>query len=313
MKNKLISVIIPVYNNEKYFERCILSVVNQSYKNIEIIIINDCSTDNVKTIIDKYKKIDKRISNYENEKNMGVGYTRNRGLDLAKGKYIYFLDSDDYIEEKCLELLYKSISRNSSFSCMLKGFKEIDGKRTETYRTFEELLLLQSPSVDIRLFNKKVIDMSKVRFSDLKIAEDLEFIFKLLIFNEHVSFVDEALYTYVIHEDSSLRSNSSNQLDTLLAFDSICEFAKINNKYDLFVKTIEFAAVSHILVGTTSRIMNTENYKKEDILKCVNYVKEKFPNWEMNEYVHKYLFNNLRCKKIFDDLVQYGLSLKTKI
>lgn len=313
MKNKLISVIIPVYNNEKYFERCILSVVNQSYKNIEIIIINDCSTDNVKTIIDKYKKIDKRISNYENEKNMGVGYTRNRGLDLAKGKYIYFLDSDDYIEEKCLELLYKSISRNSSFSCMLKGFKEIDGKRTETYRTPEELLLLQSPSVDIRLFNKKVIDISGVRFSDLKIAEDLEFIFKLLIFNEHVSFVDEALYTYVIHEDSSLRSNSSNQLDTLHAFDSICEFAKINNKYDLFVKTIEFAAVSHILVGTTSRIMNTKNYKKEDILKCINYVKEKFPNWEMNEYVHKYLFNNLRCKKIFDDLVQYGLSLKTKI
>lgn len=311
--NKLISVIIPVYNNEKYFERCILSVINQSYKNIEIIIINDCSTDNVKNIIEKYKKIDKRISYYENINNMGVGYTRNRGLDLAKGKYIYFLDSDDYIEKKCLELLHKSISINSSFSCMLRGFKEIDGKRTETHRTPEELLLLQSPSVDIRLFNKKVIDMSKVRFSDLKIAEDLEFIFKLLIFNEHVSFVDEALYTYVIHADSSLRSNLSNQLDTLLAFDSICEFAKNNNKYDLFVNAIEFAAVSHILVGTTSRIMNTQNYKKEDILKCVNYVKEKFPNWEINEYVHKYLFNNLRCKKIFNDLVQYGLNLKTKI
>lgn len=307
---ELISVIIPVYNNEKYFERCILSVINQTYKNIEIIVINDCSTDKVKDIIEKYKKIDMRILCYENENNMGVGYTRNKGLDIAKAKYVYFLDSDDYIEERCLELLYNSISPNDSFSCMLRGFKEINGIRTETFRTSEELLLLQSPSVDLRLFNKDIINMSGIKFSNLKITEDLEFIFKLLIFNENVSFVNEPLYTYVIHSDSSLRSNRLNQLDTLKAFDSICEFAKLNGKFEMFADRIEFAVVSHILFGTVNRIMSVENYEEEYIFKCVKYVNENFPNWKNNIYVQKYLLSNSKFKNHLKMMKKYGLIIK---
>ena len=124
MEKDLISVIIPVYNNENYFERCIKSVIEQTYNNIEIIIINDYSIDNVESIILKYKELDKRIKYYKNTKNEGVGYTRNLGISKSQGKYLYFLDSDDYIEKNCLEVLHSNINEDNSFSCMLKGFKE---------------------------------------------------------------------------------------------------------------------------------------------------------------------------------------------
>lgn len=303
----LISVIIPVYNNERFFDRCIQSVIGQSYKNIEIIIINDCSTDGVEKIIKNYKNIDNRIKYYKNDKNMGVGYTRNIGISYAEGEYIYFLDSDDYIEENCLKLLHSAIQENDSFSCMLKGYKEVNGERKCASRTKEELELLQSPSVDIRLFNKKVIDTSKIRFSDLKIGEDLEFIFKIMIFNNSVSYVDEALYTYVIHNDSSLRKNTTNQLDTILAIESIIKYAEENKKMNNFKDKIEFVAISHILLGTVGRIMNIDDYVEEDIFKCVDFINNNFPLWKDNEYVQRILLVKSDVNNRIKYLEKYGL------
>lgn len=292
MNYELISIVIPVYNSEKYFERCLLSVINQTYKNIEIIIINDCSTDNVESIILKYKELDSRIIYEKNISNMGVGYSRNKGIDLSKGKYIYFLDSDDYIKENTIELLYKAIKRDDSYCCMLSGFKEVDGVVKRAKRSIEELELLKSPSVCIRLFNKDIILKSNMRFSNLRIAEDLEFIFKILLYNSNVSYIDEALYTYVIHNDSSLRRYTDNQLDTLKAIDSICEYAKKIGKYDENKERIEYVAVDHILVGTINRIINTSDYKVDSINKCIDYINSNFPNWKENKFVLKYILGN---------------------
>jgi glycosyltransferase involved in cell wall biosynthesis len=302
MNNELISIIIPVFNNEKYFERCISSVINQTYKNIEIIIINDCSTDNVEKIILKYKELDNRIIYEKNTNNMGVGYSRNRGIDLSNGKYIYFLDSDDYIKENTIELLYKTIKPNDSYCCMLSGFKEVDGVVKSAKRSIEELELLKSPSVCIRLFNKDIILKSNIRFSNLRIAEDLEFIFKILLYNSNVSYLDEALYTYVIHNDSSLRRYTDNQLDTLKAIDSVCEYAKEIGKYDENKEKIEYVAVDHILVGTINRIMNTSDYKMDSINKCIDYINNNFPDWKENKFVLKYILSNNAITEKFKKL-----------
>ena len=90
MKKDLISIIIPVYNTQKFFKKCIESVIEQTYKNIEIIIINDCGTDNIEKIILDYKEKDNRIIYKSNKRNLGVGQSRNIGLELSKGKYIFF-------------------------------------------------------------------------------------------------------------------------------------------------------------------------------------------------------------------------------
>ena len=104
--NDLISIIIPIYNVEKYMEKCLNSVVNQTYNNIEIILIDDGSKDKSREICDNYAKKDNRIKVVHKENN-GVSSARNTGIDMSKGKYITFIDSDDYIDTDYIETLYK--------------------------------------------------------------------------------------------------------------------------------------------------------------------------------------------------------------
>lgn len=292
MNNDLISVIIPAYNNEIYISRCIESVLGQTYRNIEIIVINDCSTDNTGDIIQRYLTKDNRIAYYHNENNIGVGYTRNKGIELAKGKYIYFLDSDDYIETTAISDLYNGIKEGDSFCCTTLGFKEINGKRKSHIRLIEELELLQSPSVCLRLFNKNIIDKSNIRFSNLKIGEDLEFVFKLLLFNDQVSYIDKAIYTYVIHSDSLIHKSFEHRLDVLKAVASIEKYAKERNLYNKFYERLEFVNISHILLGTTKRIKSFDGDNQDDIKKCLEIVNEKYPNWKENKYIDRYLLEN---------------------
>ena len=302
MKNELVSIIIPVYNSYNWFERCILSVINQSYKNLEIIVINDGSTDNVEELILKYKDKDKRIIYLENDKNMGVGYTRNKGIETSHGNYIYFLDSDDYIEKETIEELYRNIKEDDIYCSMLAAYKEVDGVRSEAHRKIADLELLKSPSVCIRLFNKKVIKESKVTFSNIKIGEDLEFVFKLLMYNNKASYVDKLLYTYVIHDDSTIRSDTDNQLDTLKAIDSIVKYAKEIGKYEEYKEKIEYVAVEHILVGTIARILRIANDKDGSIKKCIDYINDNYPNWKQNKYVIERIFNNDKIMERFKEL-----------
>ena len=291
-KNDLISVIIPAYNSGKYIEKSLDSVVNQTYKNIEIIIVNDCSKDNVEDVILEYMKKDSRISYLKNEVNMGVGPTRNKGIEKAKGKYLYFFDSDDYISPNCIFELYNAIKEDDSFSCMTIGYKDIEGKLIPFSKSREELMLSEYPSVCMKLFNKRIIDELNLRFSTLRIAEDVEFVSKLLIYNNKVTFIDKPLFTYVIHNDSTIRTYNKTQLDVLNAIENIETFAKEHNKYDEFFDMIEYISVSHILVCAIKRIKGFKDYDENDIKKCIEFVNNKYPNWKNNKYVIKFFSAN---------------------
>ncbi len=113
MENELISVIVPIYNVDNYLEKCIDSIINQSYKNLEIILIDDGSTDDCGIICDKYKKNDERII-VIHKKNEGLSSARNKGLDIAKGNLISFIDGDDYIEHNMLATLKKNMEKYES-------------------------------------------------------------------------------------------------------------------------------------------------------------------------------------------------------
>ena len=107
MEDPLISIVMPAYNAEKYIDKSIESVLNQTYRNIELIIINDCSKDKTEEIIEKYCKQDIRVRKYTNQINSGVSFSRNFGVEQANGEWIAFLDSDDMIHPQLLEALYK--------------------------------------------------------------------------------------------------------------------------------------------------------------------------------------------------------------
>ena len=109
----LVSIIIPFYNVEDYIEECLKSVINQTYKNLEIICVDDCSPDNSYIIVNKYIDIDKRIKLIRHKENLGLGGARNTGLQNANGKFVYFLDSDDYIEIDDIDALFQPYEKGT--------------------------------------------------------------------------------------------------------------------------------------------------------------------------------------------------------
>lgn len=128
----LISVIVPVYNVEKYLNRCINSIVNQTYKNIEIILVDDGSEDKSGLVCDNYAAENSNIKVIHKE-NAGLGYARNSGLEIATGKYVVFVDSDDYIEQDMIDNLYFCITKYNAEAC-IAGFKRVYSDKTEIHK-----------------------------------------------------------------------------------------------------------------------------------------------------------------------------------
>lgn len=148
--NKLISVIVPVYNVEKYLDRCVESIVNQTYKNLEIILIDDGATDNSPEMCDEWKKKDNRIK-VIHKKNGGLSDARNCGIDTATGDYFAFVDSDDYIDEKMYECLINMIEADSSDISMC-SFRKVDEKGCDL--SIENTVL--NETIDKKLFFERL-------------------------------------------------------------------------------------------------------------------------------------------------------------
>ena len=221
----LISIVIPIYNAEKYLEECLNSIKNQTYKNFEVIMVNDGSKDESETICKRFLEYDARFR-YFTKENGGVSSARNLGLDNVKGDFITFIDSDDWIAENHLELLINSIKKTNSdivVSCYKEFDNNIDTYYTIVYTKQEKNLLnfekmnrddfltifpkLMSINVCFnnavaKLFRKELVN--NLRFdTSIKYGEDLDFYFSLYLNVESISYVDELTYVYRIHGDST--------------------------------------------------------------------------------------------------------------
>jgi len=218
----VISIIIPVYNSEKYLEECLRSIYNQTYKNVEIIIINDGSTDNSDEIVNRYKNKFLKFQ-YYSQKNKGASDARNLGVEKANGEFLMFIDSDDYIEENTLELMYKKITQNNA-DMVIIGHKKIynQEKKIEKYlfdveerKKFSNTEVLQKIlNFEVRgyicdkLFRKKLWKKLKISFESRRYCEDWYPITKYTVESKDIVFINEPLYNYRQHSESSI--NSSN-------------------------------------------------------------------------------------------------------
>lgn len=251
MKNisGLISVIVPVYKVEKYIDRCVGSLIGQTYKNIEIILIDDGSPDNSGKICDEYAKKDNRIK-VIHKKNEGVSRARNEGLKIASGEYIAFVDSDDWIErnmyeemiacakekdvdivrcEQVLEYADKSVKDKN----VLMDNSVIDVQSDKSY--FINLILEHDvmPSFTLFLMRKEKVDDIQLKFSDdLIIGEDLLFIFTLLCNVKSMYICKRYFYHYNINEQSSINSidrSDQNAKNLLVLYNKINTLLECND------------------------------------------------------------------------------------
>ena len=188
----MITVIIPIYNVEKYLRNCLESVINQTFADLEIICINDCSTDNSLQILKEYQSKDKRIIIID-KKNEGVSAARNNGIEKARGEYLFCADGDDYIDEDFFERFYNNAKKNNSDLVVLSSFWNLD-KRIDKNRGFHSAL--PTCSMFIR---KKILEENKsVRYPlNVQPGEDGIFSHKLLMFAKNISFEYEARYHYI--------------------------------------------------------------------------------------------------------------------
>jgi len=216
-----VSIIIPVFNVAPYLKQCLDSVISQTFQSIEIIIINDCSTDNSSQIIEEYKKIDNRIVYIFLEKNVGAGDARNEGIKIATGKYIVFVDSDDWIAKNYIETLYNNIEK---YNCDMisANFYTYDNKTDKTeenkcpknfYNTIfnsslkkSYFLFLSNNYLWVRIYRKDFLRKNNIYFK-LNKLEDSLFLWEVVLASDNFRFIDEAIYYYRLNRNHSLTTS----------------------------------------------------------------------------------------------------------
>ena len=249
---ELISVIVPIYNVEKYLNKCIESIINQSYSNLEIILVDDGSEDSSGIMCDSYILKDKRIKVIHKE-NGGLSDARNVGLDKAKGEYIVFIDSDDWIDEKMIEILYNIIKKNNSDISICDYFlaynEEIQTQKEDieiiNLSNIEALKTIYDKDLGVCMIvawnklYKRNLFKDDIRYPYGKIHEDEFTTYKLLYKAEKISYTNQKMYYYRQRENSITSSFNKKRLDCLEAFDERVKYMKyiVKNEY-LYRKTL---------------------------------------------------------------------------
>jgi len=220
-----VSVIIPVYNAEVYFSDIIKKVINQTLSNIEIIVIDDCSTDNTYDLICKYSASDSRVTVLKNEKNSGAGVSRNKGLLVASGEYVIFLDDDDFVEEDMLEKLFITASEHKTDVVVFRSqFSDWHTKApTNTPWTIREDLL---PSADVfsaeqiqhdffrafvwwpwdKFYNREHLLATGIFFQEIRTSNDLYFTASQMLLANRIAIFPEILIHHSISREASLEN-----------------------------------------------------------------------------------------------------------
>lgn len=243
----LVSVIVPVYRVEKYLRVCIESILNQSFSDLELILVDDGSPDNSGAICDEYARKDERVK-VIHKPNGGVSSARNIGLDVACGKYIGFVDSDDWIEHEMYEKMVCTILSGDADICFCRvAAANEDGTRLENHRLFghgkrifsgrEVLELLVKggstyyESVCNKLYKRELF--SKLRFPEGKQHEDAFLVHHIYGMCNRVVFTEDILYNYRLRSDSIMRTKFSIQhLDAIDAFCERVEYCASENMVD---------------------------------------------------------------------------------
>lgn len=305
--NYLVSIILPVHNVENYINNCLESLINQTYKNIEIILVDDGSTDNSGKICDKYKKIDKRITVIHNQNN-GVSYSRNYGINLARGKYLIFVDPDDYVDIDYIENLLKPLYEKDYdlVICnidhiyqnkIVNNFVDVIKLSNDYYEDFYYLNILRATPVN-KLFKRDIIKYFNIRFlENVCFSEDRIFNYHYAVHVKSYKYIDKAMYHYCHGEKQSLSKARS-----LKAYKSAM-IALQEEKLFLNAKKVS----NKDIILTDSAISYLHTFSKLDFEKATQYKNFYERAENIRKILDNYFYHNKLKRKIVSICLKYNI------
>ena len=287
-----VSIIVPVYNVEDYIDKCLISLVGQTLKEIQIIIVNDGSEDNSKQIILKYKeKYSDRIL-YIEKINEGVAAARNVGLFFAKGEYIGFVDGDDYIDEKMFEKMYKKVKKENTDMVICdyySVYKEKLSYKGSGLCKSKNDMFFQKGMMCNKLISAEIIKNNKILFPVGLKYEDGEYLCKIFPYIKNISFIYEPLYFYVQRNNSAEHTYNERTKDIFIIWENIINFYKNNNLYEKYKTKLEYRCTISLLITSFFRMIKIKNTKLriESLKANWNYLIKIFPYWRNNPILKK--------------------------
>lgn len=286
MNRPKITVIIPCYNAEKYIENCLSALSKQTYRNFNVIIIDDCSTDcTFSKLISLENNFYYNIQIIKNEINLGPAKARNKAIERAIGEYIAFCDSDDWYEDNFLEKMVDSILDNDS-DMVFCGYNVVDEKGIVEKRelinrqpkTICEALIINCDSLCMMLVKSEV--MKETLLPDIRNGEDMAVIPLLIQKVNKVSVVPECLYNYFRRSDSASQDPKISSVYSLIeSYNFLCQGSKKG-----FEKELEFIGVRN-LVYSAEITLFTVTYNRKLANKILDDFEKVYPKWQKNKYI----------------------------
>lgn len=291
------SLIVPVYNVEKYINDCINSILKQNYEDYEIIIVDDGSTDGSWKRIQEIVEGNEKKIKVVHQENQGLGGARNTGLRQAEGEYIWFIDSDDTIDAFALKQIDEVIQKND-LDIIVFDMVDVDneGKKvgTELGVSFEHQevfslneypqMLFMPPSACNKVFKKKIFENSNIFFPCRVWFEDLHTVPKTYLHASRIGYINKGLYLYLQRTGSIMKnSNIEKNSDIIDAIEDVISYYKMQNEYEKYRTEIEYMAIINVYLLASIRVIRGNPHS--DLLKRIKkYMEKEFGEYRKNEY-----------------------------
>ena len=288
-----VSVIVPFYNVEGYIEKCLETLVNQTLKDIEIILVNDGSKDRSIDIVKKFLKQYPEKIVYLEKENGGLSDARNFAIPYAKGEYIAFLDSDDYVEKDMYQLMYDIAQKEKSDMVECDFFwKYPDKVKTdigEKYEGTAEALTKIRVVAWNKLIKREILEETKILFPKGYRYEDVEFTYKLVPHLNKISFLKKPCIHYIQREGSISNSQNERTKEIFDVLDSVIKYYKDNYFYEKYKQQLVYFYGRYAFCSSLLRMVKIQDEEiQEKMLKFTwEKVNKEFPNWKQNEILKK--------------------------
>ena len=310
-----VSIIVPFYNVENYIEKCLQSLVNQTLEDIEILLVNDGSQDKSETIAKQFvEKYPNKIIYLEKE-NGGLSDARNYAIPHAKGEYIAFLDSDDYVETNVYEEMYNKAKKEDLDYVECDFLWEYPDKTLESkgkqYSNKKEMFIHTRVVAWNKLIKREIVQDNHLEFPKGYRYEDVEFFYKLLPFIHHYGIVQKPFIHYVQRENSISNVQNTRTKEIIDVLGHVMEYYKANNLFEEYKEEIEYIYARYILCSSMLRMVMIENKKerKEIINFAWKSLNTQFPNWKKNPYLKDKGLKNLYMRSVNDVTLKVYTSL----